>query len=77
MNIYCEKLVNSLTEKFRSFSGTAQMAIEVRHSADRLEGLQDGLETYTDAVRQVLERAAGIGATGCFTPADTRCRSGR
>jgi hypothetical protein len=66
VNIYCEKLVNSLTEKFRSFSGTAQMAIEVRNSGDRLEGLQDGLETYTDAVRQVLETNRGDWGDGMF-----------
>ena len=40
VNVYCEKIVNNLTEKFRSFSGTVQMAIEVRHSQDRLEGLR-------------------------------------
>ena len=39
--MYCEKIVNDLTEKFRTFSGTVQMAIELRHSQDRLEGLQD------------------------------------
>jgi hypothetical protein len=39
VQVYCEKLVNDLREKFRSFSGTAQMAIEIRHSQDRLEGL--------------------------------------
>ena len=40
VNVYCEKVVNQLTEKFRTFSGTAQMAIEVRHSQDRLEGFR-------------------------------------
>ena len=66
VNIYCEKLVNSLAEKFRSFSGTAQMAIEVRYSADRLDGLQDGLEVYVDAVRQVLEANRGDWGNGMF-----------
>ena len=41
VNVYCEKIVNDLREKFRTFSGTAQMAIELRHSQDRLEGMQD------------------------------------
>jgi hypothetical protein len=40
VNVYCEGLTNELREKFRSFSGKAQMAIEVRHSQDRLEGLE-------------------------------------
>ena len=57
-NVYCEKLVNKLTEKFRKFSGTAQMAIEIRYSQDRLEGLQDRLELYTDAVAQTLDGVA-------------------
>src|SRR4051794_12246336 len=52
--VYCEKIVNSLTEKFRSFSGTVQMAVEIRHSQDRLEGLQAGLEEYADGIMQVL-----------------------
>jgi hypothetical protein len=31
-----------------------------------LEGLQDGLETYTDAVRQVLETSRGDWGDGMF-----------
>jgi hypothetical protein len=65
-NVYCEKLVNKLTEKFRKFSGTAQMAIEIRHSQDRLEGLQDGLELYTDAVAQTLDASRGDWGDGMF-----------
>src|SRR5471032_3689315 len=35
VNVYCEQIVNQMTEKFRMFSGTVQMAVEVRHSQDR------------------------------------------
>jgi len=35
VNVYCEKIANQLVEKFRTFSGISQMAIEVRHSQDR------------------------------------------
>ena len=66
IQVYCEKLVNSLTEKFRTFSGTAQMAAEVRHSQDRLQGLQEGLETYTDALMQVLDGNRGDWGSGMF-----------
>jgi hypothetical protein len=66
MNVYCEKLVNSLDEKFRSFSGKAQMCVELRHSQDRIEGLQDALETYADAARQVLEGSRGDWGDGMF-----------
>jgi len=65
-NVYCEKLANKLTEKFRKFSGTAQMAIEIRHSQDRLEGLQDRLELYTDAVAQALDASRGDWGDGMF-----------
>lgn len=65
-NVYCAKLVNKLTEKFRKFSGTAEMAIEIRHSQDRLEGLQDGLELYTDAVAQTLDASRGDWGDGMF-----------
>jgi hypothetical protein len=66
MNVYCEKIVNSLAEKFRSFSGTVQMVIEVRHSQDRLDGLQDNLELYADAVMQLLAGNRGDWGDGDF-----------
>jgi hypothetical protein len=59
VNVYCEKIINSLVEKFRTFSGTLQMAIELRASQDRLAGLQDGLEFYADAVMQMLDASRG------------------
>ncbi|HLK66871.1 MAG TPA: hypothetical protein VKU19_25735 [Bryobacteraceae bacterium] len=66
VNVYCEKIVNSLHEKFRTFSGGVQMAIELRHSLDRLDGLQDALETYTDAMTQVLSGSRGDWGDGMF-----------
>ena len=49
------------------------MAIELRHSQDRLDGLQEALELYADAATQVVERRrAAIGATACSTPAGTK-----
>ena len=65
-NVYCEKIVNSLEEKFRTFSGSVQMAIEVRHSQDRLEGLEDAVELYADAVMQVLNAGRGDWGDGMF-----------
>ena len=65
-NVYCEKIVNSLEEKFRAFSGTIRMAVELRHSQDRLEGLQDALELYTDALTQVLHGGRGDWGDGMF-----------
>jgi hypothetical protein len=66
VNVYCEKLVNALTEKSRSFSGSAHMVVEVRHSHDRLEGLQDALELYTDAVTATLGASRGDWGNGMF-----------
>ncbi|HLI86343.1 MAG TPA: hypothetical protein VKV17_20705 [Bryobacteraceae bacterium] len=64
--VYCEKYANKLTEKFRSFSGSVQMAIEVRHSQDRLDGLQDSLELYVDSVTQVLDAERGDWGNGLY-----------
>ncbi len=66
VNVYCEKLVNSLTEKFRSFSGRAEMAVEIRYSQDRLEGLQDSLEVFADAAIETLNGSRGDWGDGMF-----------
>ena len=66
MTVYCEKVVNDLREKFRSFSGVVQMAIEVRHSQDRMEGIEDALEQQTDAVTQTLTASRGDWGDGAY-----------
>jgi len=66
ISVYCEKIANTQAEKFRSFSGTAQMAIEVRHSSDGLAGLQDSLELYADAAMQSLDAARGDWGNGMY-----------
>jgi hypothetical protein len=64
--VYCEKVVNDFREKFRSFSGRVQMAIEVRHSQDRLEGLESALEGQTDAVTAALAASRGDWGDGMY-----------
>jgi hypothetical protein len=66
LNVYCEKIVNNLAEKFRTFSGTVQTTIELRHSQDRLDGLQDALENYADGIMQVLNGNRGDWGNGLF-----------
>ena len=66
VNVYCEKIVNQLKEKFRNFSGQALMAIEVRVSQDRLGGLEDQLQSYVDAVTQVLDQNRGDWGEGMY-----------
>ena len=66
VNVYCEKVVNQLKEKFRNFSGKAIVAIEVRVSQDRLVGIENQLQTYVDAVTQVLDQNRGDWGEGMF-----------
>jgi len=66
VHVYCEKIVNDLSEKFRSFSGRAQMAIELRHSQDNLNGLQEAVELYTDSITQTLDSTRGDWGDGMY-----------
>jgi hypothetical protein len=66
LQVYCEKIVNSMAEKFRTFSGTVQMAIEVRESAERLEILEDRLASSTDTVTQALDASRGDWGNGMY-----------
>jgi hypothetical protein len=66
VTVYCEKVVNDLREKFRSFSGVVQMAIEVRHSQDRMDGIEDALEQQTDALTQALSASRGDWGDGAY-----------
>jgi len=66
VNVYCEKIVNDLKEKFQTFSGHVQMAIELRQSQDRLEGIEDSLEVYVDATMQMLDGNRGDWGNGMW-----------
>ena len=68
--VYCEKVANQLKEKFRNFSGHALMAIEVRVSQDRLEGIEDQVQIYLDAVTQVLDQNRGDWGEGMYYAGD-------
>lgn len=57
--VYCDKVSNSLKEKFRRFSGKAHMVVEVRHSQDRLESIDANLQMYVDAVCAMLDDSRG------------------
>jgi hypothetical protein len=64
--LYCEKLTNSLKEKFATFSGKGRLVIEVRCSQDRIEGMETIVERYADAVCRVLDNARGPWQNGAF-----------
>ena len=65
-HVYCDKVNNALREKFRTFSGTARMTVEVRASQDRLEMLEQRLGVYVDAVTAVLDGKRGDWGLGMF-----------
>ena len=64
--LYCEKISNDLREKFRTFSGRARLALEVRVSQDRIEGLEKLLEIYVDTATRVLDQNRGDWGDGMF-----------
>jgi hypothetical protein len=64
--VYCNKVVNLLREKFRTFSGETQMVVETRVSQDRLDQLETNLQAYVDAVTQVLDNSRGDWGDGVF-----------
>jgi hypothetical protein len=65
-HLYCEKLQNTLREKFRTFSGTATLSADIRVTHDRLEGLDKRIQAYVDALTDVLDRQRGDWGGGLF-----------
>ena len=65
-NVYCDKMANTLKEKFRVFSGTVQVIVELRHSQDQIQAMQVNLETYVTAACQILDEARGDLGNGLF-----------
>jgi hypothetical protein len=66
VSIYCDKFTNSLHEKFRAVSGTVHVTVEVRHSQDRLEHMEMGVQSFADAVCAVLDDSRGDWGGGTF-----------
>jgi hypothetical protein len=64
--VYCEKVTNRLTEKFRRFSGEASLIIDIRVSQDRVDGIEQMLQFYIDAITRVLENNRGEWNEGLF-----------
>lgn len=66
VHVYCEKAVNQLREKFRTFSGQLKMIIEARVTGDRLESLDPQLGLMVDAVTSTLDQNRGDLGAGIF-----------
>jgi len=64
--IYCDRLVNSLKEKFTRFSGKARIVIEVRASQDRIDDLDTYLQFLVDATCAVLDTSRGSWNAGAY-----------
>lgn len=66
--VYCSKIANLLREKFRTFSGDAEMVIESRVSQDRLDDVGTNSQLYVDAITQVLDSNRGDWGDGVYYP---------
>lgn len=64
--VYTDRVRNLLTEKFRNFSGKVRTVTEVRVSQDRIDGIENQLRLYADAVTQVLDANRGSWGQGAF-----------
>ena len=64
--VYTDRIRNLLTEKFRTFSGKVRTVAEVRVSQDRIEGVEEQLRLYVEAVTQVLDGNRGSWGEGAF-----------
>lgn len=64
--VYADRIRNLLIEKFRTFSGKVRTVAEVRVSQDRIEGIEERLRLYVEAVTQVLDANRGSWGEGAF-----------
>jgi hypothetical protein len=66
VHVYADRIRNELKEKFRTFSGKVRTVAEVRVSHDRIEGIEERLRLYVDAVTRVLDQNRGSWGEGAF-----------
>ncbi len=66
VHVYSDRVTNALTEKFRTFSGKVRTVAEVRYSQDRVEGIEEQLRLYVEAVTSVLDANRGSWGEGAF-----------
>ncbi len=64
--VYCEKISNTLREKFRTFSGKMRLAVEVRVTHDHLEEAGNMLAAHVEAVTSTLDSHRGDWGNGMF-----------
>lgn len=59
IQVCCERVVNSMREKFRRFSGTARIGVEIRCSGERAGAVEEEALLLADALTEVLENNRG------------------
>ncbi len=64
VHVYTDRIRNELKEKFRKFSGKVRTVAEIRVSHDRIEGIEERLRLYVDAVTRVLDANRGSWGEG-------------
>ena len=57
--IYCGRLRNTQMEKYRIFSGSAQLVVDLRVSGASAEDLETSLNSYVEAACEVLYNSRG------------------
>jgi hypothetical protein len=62
--VYCERVQNTMREKFRTFSGIVRVAVEVRVSQERLEGIEEQSRGLMEAVVATLLSHRGVWEQG-------------
>jgi hypothetical protein len=66
VHIYCGRMVNDVREKFRTFSGTADLTVETRVSHEHMDDLQIMLQTFVEAITDILDKKRGRWVPGVF-----------
>ena len=66
VHIYVDRIKNTLSEKFRRFSGKVRTIAEVRVSDDRIDQIEDRVRLYVEAVTSILDANRGGWGEGAF-----------
>ncbi len=57
--VYCGSVQNTLREKYRAFSGRVHLVVEIRHTQEKLDGIERNTGMFVDAVCALLGEARG------------------
>lgn len=66
VQVYCERVMNQVKEKYRRFSGTVRMVAETRVSHIGIEGIEESSHFLADAITEVLDASRGGWGNGMY-----------